>query len=195
MWKPIKKEIKKGTIKYQIIKDENLITFKDWIEEIQSSEEFIEFFIELLRDNDFEGLFWEVKPTTQKEINEIFEFVLVESNHLGEVKPDNSAFSKYFEDEMEVVSFSNLRGDARLIVPIPVSEKTDYAHLMKFIRLAPQVQLLEFWKKVGEEYSKQIGEKPKWLSTAGLGVYWLHVRIDSRPKYYRHDEYKQIIRK
>lgn len=31
---------------------------------------------------------------------------------------------------------------------------------------------------------------PIWLSTSGLGVYWLHVRLDTRPKYYNHDEYK-----
>ncbi|MBX3248007.1 MAG: hypothetical protein KF901_12575 [Myxococcales bacterium] len=30
-----------------------------------------------------------------------------------------------------------------------------------------------------------------WLSTAGLGVDWLHVRLDARPKYYRHAPYKR----
>ena len=33
-------------------------------------------------------------------------------------------------------------------------------------------------------------EQPKvWLSTSGLGVYWLHVRLDSRPKYYQFKEF------
>jgi hypothetical protein len=31
---------------------------------------------------------------------------------------------------------------------------------------------------------------PKWLSTHGLGVYHLHVRICNSPKYYTHTEYK-----
>ncbi|MGB1216866.1 MAG: DUF6940 family protein [Saprospiraceae bacterium] len=31
-----------------------------------------------------------------------------------------------------------------------------------------------------------------WLSTAGLGVYWLHIRMDNRPKYYKHKAYKEI---
>ena len=32
-------------------------------------------------------------------------------------------------------------------------------------------------------------ESPVWVSTAGMGVSWLHVRFDSRPKYYRWGEY------
>jgi len=28
------------------------------------------------------------------------------------------------------------------------------------------------------------------LSTAGMGVYWLHVRLDTRPKYYQHTPYR-----
>lgn len=31
---------------------------------------------------------------------------------------------------------------------------------------------------------------PVWISTSGLGVPWLHVRIDDRPKYYQHAPYR-----
>jgi len=40
---------------------------------------------------------------------------------------------------------------------------------------------------------KQISDRPTWLSTAGLGVYWLHLRLDSRPKYYRYQPYKAAV--
>ena len=33
-------------------------------------------------------------------------------------------------------------------------------------------------------------EQPRWLSTAGMGIPWVHVRIDSYPKYYRFPPYK-----
>ena len=33
-------------------------------------------------------------------------------------------------------------------------------------------------------------EETTWLSTSGLGVYWLHVRLDSYPKYYTYRPYK-----
>jgi hypothetical protein len=31
--------------------------------------------------------------------------------------------------------------------------------------------------------------QPIWLSTAGMGVAWLHIRLDERPKYYSHKPY------
>ena len=31
-----------------------------------------------------------------------------------------------------------------------------------------------------------------WMSTEGSGVPWLHVRLDSRPKYYKHHEYTDV---
>ena len=36
----------------------------------------------------------------------------------------------------------------------------------------------------------RIGIQPIWLSTAGMGVPWLHVRLDSRPKYYAFGPYR-----
>jgi hypothetical protein len=29
-----------------------------------------------------------------------------------------------------------------------------------------------------------LGVRPVWLSTAGAGVPWLHLRLDDRPRYY-----------
>ena len=84
----------------------------------------------------------------------------------------------------------NIRQDAIFIVPITVTKESNFSHIGKFVRTAAKDQIHEFWEKVGISYEKVISNKPKWLSTAGLGVYWLHVRIDSRPKYYKFDSYK-----
>jgi hypothetical protein len=35
----------------------------------------------------------------------------------------------------------------------------------------------------------RVSTTPVWLSTAGAGVAWLHVRLDDRPKYYSHRPY------
>jgi len=119
-----------------------------------------------------------------------FEFVLVASNHLGTITPDHSAFSNFLTIDGSVSSFPNLRGDAQLVVPAPKSDDVDYAHIAKFVKSASLTEYHDFWKRVGKEYSQKIGVKKKWLSTSGLGVHWLHVRIDSRPKYYQFKEYK-----
>ena len=36
------------------------------------------------------------------------------------------------------------------------------------------------------------GDAPTWVSTAGGGVAWLHVRLDSAPKYYTHRPYTRF---
>ena len=57
--------------------------------------------------------------------------------------------------------------------------------------LAPQAHLL--LAAVGEQMAGRVSltEDSVWLSTSGLGVYWLHVRLDSRPKYYTYEPYKR----
>ena len=39
--------------------------------------------------------------------------------------------------------------------------------------------------------ARRVGARPVWLSTAGAGVSWLHVRLDDRPKYYGCGPYRQ----
>ena len=48
------------------------------------------------------------------------------------------------------------------------------------------------WRAEGEEVSTHmlLETSPLWVSTAGLGAPWLHVRLDSRPKYYRFSSYR-----
>ncbi len=61
------------------------------------------------------------------------------------------------------------------------------------VRGAPREQVDALFVAVGALQSVRARSKDTlWLSTAGLGVDWLHVRIDSRPKYYRHGPYKLV---
>ncbi|MEM8892222.1 MAG: hypothetical protein AAGD28_29855, partial [Bacteroidota bacterium] len=120
-----------------------------------------------------------------------YEFVLVNSPSLARVSADRNSFAAKF-NEASVVSFKNLGRDASLIVPCPLDAVTDYPHLASFVRTAPEEQIHDFWKEVSMTYEADLGESPKWLSTSGLGVYWLHVRVDSRPKYYTYSPYRQF---
>ena len=83
-----------------------------------------------------------------------------------------------------------------MVVPCPPQdEKTagvdHFAHLASFVRRASDEQVDAFWQLVGQTMSPHVGEKPVWLSTAGMGVAWLHVRLDQRPKYYAHRPYRE----
>ena len=101
---------------------------------------------------------------------------------------DAHAFSGHFRPGGEVATFWNLGGDAMLVAPCP-EESGNFAHLASFTATASAERQDALWKAVGDALALRIGPQPLWLSTAGHGVAWLHVRLDSRPKYYRHAPY------
>ena len=98
--------------------------------------------------------------------------------------------SKSFKEKINAsndtysTSFPNLSGDTILVVPMPRSGK-NYATLIDFCENAPKIQQQEFWKRVAMVARKQMKKFGKvWVSTHGLGVPYLHVRISDSPKYY-----------
>ena len=116
------------------------------------------------------------------------------------------AFQEHFNScDKDVVTFQNLGRDAFLVVPCPSTQNQAsretlnmYGHLASFMALNRNVtHLHNFWIKVAETFDARIsqlsGDKPIWVSTCGTGVYWLHVRLDSRPKYYSYQKYKNFL--
>jgi hypothetical protein len=148
---------------------------------------------DLLAGSSFSAFRWETPPVTSSTLSRSFEFVLLDSPSLARA-PDSAAFAEYFQksSEPEVVEFPNLGGDAILIVPRPNTSLPTYVHLASFVREAPESQRHALWQLVGFAMSKRVSTKPVWLSTAGGGVSWLHVRLDDRPKYYGYDPYRQV---
>lgn len=165
-------------------------TYKDIIHKWQSDNAFRDFFIGLLAQAPFAAYFWETPPITQSTLERPFESVLVDAPQLANVSAERHAFANYFHNE-SVVDFPNLSGDAHLVVPCPQSSADAFAHLATFSRSAPPAQQHQFWQRVGTAVSNQLGERPLWVSTSGLGVHWLHVRLDSRPKYYTFRPYRE----
>ena len=86
--------------------------------------------------------------------------------------------------------FPNLGGDALLLAPCPTGPVKAYAHLAAFLRGAPEAQVLELWRVLGRHVEHRVGKRLFWVSTSGLGVYWLHLRLDDIPKYYQHAPYR-----
>lgn len=148
------------------------------------------------------GTSWLTSDTTP------FEFVLVDEPALrafAEGNPDRYAFAEHFnvalrqDDKNAVCSFTNLGGDSTLVSPVPPSDNghdndASYSHLAIFVRTAPKSQVAEFWRLAATTYlhvlkNKQ-SETKSWFSTNGMGVAWLHLRIDDRPKYYSYAPFK-----
>lgn len=166
------------------------LSYQQVLDYWQNSAAFRTFFNGVLAGLEFEAYYWEVPPITETGLDQPFECVVVESEPLKRIIPDEGAFQDYFQGSESVVSFWNLGKDAKLVVPCPEASTAHYPHLAQFVRSDLASQQDQFWQRVGVEYAQAIGEAPRWLSTAGLGVSWLHLRIDSRPKYYRYGPYK-----
>ena len=61
----------------------------------------------------------------------------------------------------------------------------NYATIKDFIDNAPAIQQQEFWRLVGNEIENELEAHDKlYVSTHGLGVPYLHVRLCPTPKYY-----------
>ena len=62
--------------------------------------------------------------------------------------------------------------------------------LAAFLRGAPKLQIQATWKAAASALRQTLGTRPTWLSTSGLGVPWVHLRLDRFPKYYQFDPYR-----
>lgn len=177
-------------LKFYLLEGETHMTVRQVIQAWRGAETFCLYFSKVLVTQGFDAFFWEAPPADLRSLDRPFEFVLINSTTLASFQPNFNSFQQHFETDDLVVHFKNLGGDAELVVPRPLDNQEGYGHLASFLRLGPEDQIIQFWKKVGEVYEKAINERTVWLSTAGLGIPWLHVRLDSRPKYYRHRPYK-----
>lgn len=158
------------------------------------------------------AFFWECLPVTAATAQETpFLFVILDAPMLSKVTYDMHAFADRFESiphyqQVGVISFTNLGKDATLVVPTPVANPSalknypqHMAHIASFHQDAHPDQVANLWQQIGDVFSNVLQEAERrgardqkyWLSTSGLGVSWLHVRIDTRPKYYNYVPFKK----
>ncbi len=194
MWQSKRELIDNERIqKISIFKGDKQIAYSEVIELWQQDESFRTFFISLLADTSMPAYFWETPPVSQSNVQREFEFVLIDSPKLANLEPDYSDFQQHFElANREVATFPNLGKDALLVVPCPVTDIPASTHLANFVREAPSSQQHLLWKTLGRSLRQKLEEQKQsiWVSTSGLGVHWLHIRLDSRPKYYCYQPYK-----
>ena len=178
-------------IRLQIESEGEFLTFVTFLNLLFESPEFLDSWINTLQSIPFDAFRWETPALTTTSQHNPFECVFINSPGLAP-SPEPATFQEHFNlaGDAEEAVFRNLGGDTTLIAPCPIGDPTDYRHLAVFVRRAPEAQVRSFWKRVAMVTKEHIGSVPVWLSTAGAGVYWLHVRLDPRPKYYGHSPYR-----
>ncbi|MBM4219386.1 MAG: hypothetical protein FJ171_07065 [Gammaproteobacteria bacterium] len=167
------------------------LSFGDVAQAWRADEAFRSFWMDSLREVPIGAYCWECPPVDEARRGRRFECVFISSPSLARMPLDPAAFAEYFRDDREAVTFANLGGDAVLVAPCPDPAGGNFGHLASFTATAPPSLQQALWKEVGRALDARIGARPLWLSTAGHGVAWLHVRLDSSPKYYQHVPYRQ----
>ncbi|MEM6723630.1 MAG: hypothetical protein AAF598_06300 [Bacteroidota bacterium] len=182
-----------SSIKYRAFQDGHMLNNLEVMNALKEQVGFRKAFSALLADCPFKGIFWECAPMALVNQEEAFEFVLLDSPTIAQLQAFDGPFQAPFraEPDPSIAVFQNLGKDATLIAPKAQEPGDQFAHLLQFIRTATSEQIDQFWGRVGEAMLEVLNQEPTWMSTSGLGVYWLHVRLDTRPKYYQYQPYRK----
>lgn len=150
----------------------------------------------LIASSEFTALRWETPPVTAATLTRDFEFVLID-DPLLDMAAEPEVFGPYFDADAtgrSVLAIPNLGRTAMMVVPRGLGPAAHYGHLAAFLRRGPPAQVHALWQCVAETALARLGPAPLWISTAGGGVTWLHVRIEGEPKYYGYRPYAHFGR-
>jgi hypothetical protein len=180
--------------KYYLYDGGSRLSYKEILDLLIENRAFVEFYISLFKTCGFASYIWETPAVTVETSNGPFEFVLHNSPQSSRT-PDSKTYATYFNAASEpcgIVHFRNLGGDAVLVVPSPLRPKTNYSGFAEFFREAPVIQQYALWRELANQVKGCLSSHPIWVSVASGGISWLHIRIDSRPKYYRYHPYAKL---
>ena len=168
------------------------LTFAEVIAAWRDDATFRAFYCATLAAAPLLAFFWEMPPIRRGHTNIPYECMLIRSDALARMPPDTDAFGAQFESSDDfVASFPNLGGDAVLVAPKQIAPSDAYGHLAAFVRSAPRAQQHELFQTLGhaiDDFLRKYDGRI-WISTSGLGIAWLHIRLDTYPKYYQHQPY------
>lgn len=98
-------------------------------------------------------------------------------------RADSSPFREYLANKTSPVGFSNPTGSCTLVAP-PDTGK-NFSHLGSFYKNASKNEIRALWKKVAVEIEKKLKKRDTvYVSTHGMAVPWLHVRICNNPNHF-----------
>ncbi len=133
---------------------------------------------------------WECAPVSAATMDAPVQMVLLPNRRIAGLRANPGPLRQYFSPAGEPVAFWSLGGDSRLVCP---SGPGDFPQLHAWAN-TPGADHAALWRLVGLELQAWWSNTPEplWLSTHGLGVPWLHVRLDPRPKYIHHARFRAL---
>jgi len=156
------------------------------------SDLFRSFHNQVLSEVPFRAMRWETPVVDLKRFDRDFEFVIIDSPSLDRTE-NPSAFAEQFAaaaSDASVIQFENLGRDSMLVVPTPAHSEVNHCHLTSYLATCGIADASALWQATGEAMLQRVSDKPVWLSTAGGGLAWVHIRLDDRPKYYSYPPFR-----
>ena len=93
----------------------------------------------------------------------------------------------------DILYAENLGKDSIMVIPT-VRKGKNFSNLFFFMKNADLVQQKKIWKTVSQQVKIMLKKHDKlWINTHGFGISYLHIRIDSKPKYYEDSILKNIV--
>lgn len=192
MWTAESEELDRRARRTRIVADGSPLSYGAVIDAWCDDAAFRAFMVAELAATPFRAFFWETPPIKLSTRDQPFEYVTLEGGGLERRPADPSPFEEHLsklDESASIATFANLGGDATLVVPKPMGEHWAYTHLGVFVRSAPEAQRPALFEAIGKAMRAAVSETSTWLGTSGLGVSWVHVRLDSKPKYYNFEPY------
>ncbi len=189
----ISTELNNGNIQVYKIKHGNKsLTYNQVLDYWETDIGFADFYISIFRKCGYYSYVWESPPLSSTSLDQEYEFVIINAP-ISSDNPDSKTYKPYFslKENDGIVCFPNLGNDALLIVPSPVRKYSNYSNLANFFKEATREQQRSIWKVTARKIKENLSDKPTWVSVAGGGISWLHIRLDTIPKYYRYLKYTE----
>lgn len=192
MWNFAATNITENVQKISILQEGQPISYRQLLALWKNNTYFIDCFNSFLANIEFTAYFWESIPVNNASLDNAYQFVVTGNPSLAQLSCDPSPFANQFKaTNTSIATFQNLGGDAWLVSPNANFSQQSYPHIAAFCRLAPQSLVTQLWQTVAQQLETAIHQNPIWLSTSGLGVSWVHIRIDTQPKYYSYLPYQK----
>ena len=132
-------------------------------------------------------------PYKEEHIEDKRLLTMSKQNYLPFLNKPSSLLSKKNENKKYAIASINLPKDTILVIPKPRQNK-NFANIYNFMKNASNIQQKELWILVAKEAREMLKKFDNiWISSQGLGINYLHVRICSFPKYYEKSKLQKII--
>lgn len=176
---------------YEFQLDDEILSVRSVIE-LFGNKKFVLEFVSIINNMiDYEAYFLECPKMNAKTLNDGFEFIIYNAKNKFKNKKANFDYFSFYSDDYLSMCIKSHNGNI-MIIPnhMKGTPCENYLNISNFLRNSLDEQIIDLFYLLSDNIKKEINSgNTIWVSTHGLGIPWLHIRIDYFPKYYCYKKY------